>query len=116
MTSSRIQALANELTASLRGVNGILGVYLFGSTLRTSLPADVDLVVVYGPPLTPATAPSVRNVIDSAVARVFDLPAHLTFFTQTEASQEKLLSDVKPELLYGPGLTGALGRDVDASS
>ena len=99
MTSLKVSALANELAASLTDVDGVLEVYVFGSALRTSRPADVDLVVVYGLPLTPATAPAVREGVELAVARIFELPAHLMFFTEAEAKQPGLLSD-NAEVVY----------------
>lgn len=100
MASSTIRALAAELTALLRDVDGIEAVYLFGSVLREPAPVDVDLVVVYRPPLMPITAPIVRGHVEESVARSFDLPAHLVFLSTAEAEQAGLLADLRTEMVF----------------
>jgi predicted nucleotidyltransferase len=102
MTTQKIAALTGELAARLGDVDGITAIYAFGSALRAGVPADVDLVVVYAPPLTPETAPSVRKAVAVAVERTFGLDAHLMFFSESEARQPGLLSDLEPQLVYEP--------------
>ena len=74
--------------------------YAFGSALRSSAPADVDLVVVYEPPLTPLTAPTVRLAVEAAVAETSALPVHLMFFSLEEAAEPGTLSDLNPTLVF----------------
>lgn len=102
MDSSGINALRAELGKALESEAGVAAVYLFGSLSRGDAgPADADLVVVYGPPLTPATAPDIRPRIEAAVSAALQLPAHLMFFSEAEANEPGLLSDLQPELVFG---------------
>ena len=87
MSTSRASALSGELALSLRDLAGVRAVYLFGSALDSEAPEDVDLVVVYEAPLTPISAPQVRDPIESAVATTLGLPAHLMFLTEREATE-----------------------------
>lgn len=66
-------------------------IYVFGSALESNSPSDVDLAVVYEAPLTPLSAPDVRQAIEDSVSNSFGLPAHLTFFTAAEATMSPLL-------------------------
>jgi predicted nucleotidyltransferase len=91
--SSSIPTLRSELDAKLAPVMGVKAVYLFGSTLGSENPNDVDLAVVYDPPLAPLTAPTVSPLIQDAVVKSFGLHAHLTFFTPEEAKHSRLLTD-----------------------
>jgi hypothetical protein len=81
-------------------------VYLFGSALDSETPNDVDLAVVYEAPLTPLSAPEACQPIEESVRESFDLPAHLTFFTASEAAVSPLLKD--SSLVYPP-----IPKDVD---
>lgn len=101
MTSPRVAQLAAELHAALGGVEGVTAVYLFGSAVDSETPRDIDILVVYGPPLSPATAPDVRPLVEGAVARVFPLPPHLMFFSEREAREPGLIGQPEPLLLYG---------------
>jgi predicted nucleotidyltransferase len=74
---------------------------LFGSAVDSETPRDIDVLVVYGPPLLPATAHEIRPLIEGAVSRVFDLPPHLMFFSEREAREPGLIGEPKPILLYG---------------
>lgn len=87
MDSSKIDALKIELAVSLRDIAGVRAVYLFGSALHSHTPRDADLLVVYQAPLTPMTAPSMRNRIEQTVSTTLELPAHLMFFTEREARE-----------------------------
>jgi predicted nucleotidyltransferase len=75
-------------------------VFLFGSALRTEFPEDIDLIVVYEPPLTPHTAPEVRPHIEEAVAASAGLPTHLMFFTLGEAKEPGRLANLNARLVY----------------
>jgi predicted nucleotidyltransferase len=99
MNSPRVARLAAELQAALAGVEGVSAVYLFGSAVESETPRDIDLLIVYGPPLAAATAPEVRPMIEEAVSRVFGLPPHLMFFSEREAREPGLIGE--PLLLYG---------------
>jgi predicted nucleotidyltransferase len=101
MTSSRVPELAAELESALGRVEGVRAVYLFGSATESDEPRDVDVLIVYGHPLGPATVPGIGPLIGAAVSRVFSLPAHLMFFSEAEAREPGLVAELKPLLLYG---------------
>jgi predicted nucleotidyltransferase len=101
MTRFSITALRAELERALGDTAGVRAVYLFGSALHSETPADVDLVIVYEPPLTPLTAPTVGEVVEEAVARSTGSRAHLMFFSVNEAEEPGTLSDLTPEIIFG---------------
>jgi predicted nucleotidyltransferase len=101
MNSPRVAQLAAEIHVALVGVEGVRAAYLLGSARESETPHDVDVLIVYGPPLTPATAPEIRPLIEWAVSRVFSLPTHLMFFSEREAREPGLVADLEPILLYG---------------
>jgi predicted nucleotidyltransferase len=98
MTSSTIRTLRERLCDALLGRQGVVTVHLFGSALQSESPNDIDLAVVYDTPLTPLTAPEVGPAVQEAVRSACGLPAHLTFFTASEAEASPLLSE--SELIY----------------
>ncbi len=87
MSSPRVARLATELESALVRVQGVRAVYLFGSAVEGERPDDVDVLVIYGPPLVPATAPSLEPLVEEAVARACSLPAHLLLFCEAEARE-----------------------------
>src|SRR6266542_256788 len=102
MASSRTDALRTEIANAVGRVEGVIAVYLFGSGVDKHKPNDVDLVVVYGPPLTALTAPGTRNLIENAVRKTFGLRAHLVFFTEREAEEHRSSDRVTSQRLYSP--------------
>lgn len=93
--------LAAELSRKLGDQPGIRAVYLFGSALTSASPEDVDLVVVYGAPLKPGQARSaLAALIEEAVDATWGLPAHLMFFSESEASEPGLLRNLEAEAIY----------------
>jgi predicted nucleotidyltransferase len=111
MTSPRIASLADEVRSALADIEGVRAVYLFGSALTSETPADIDVLVVYGPPLAPLTAPTIRPSIESAVSVAFGLPAHVMFFSEAEACEAGLVASFNPLLLHGEDLA----RPTDSS-
>src|SRR4051794_14942770 len=98
MNSPRIAALAAELGRSLEAFEGVMAVYVFGGAVWGSDPSDTDLVIVYGTPLPPLTAPTVRCAVEDAVARTIGLPPHLMFFSEREAREPGLMTKLEPLL------------------
>jgi hypothetical protein len=72
---------------------------VYGSLLRSGTPRDVDLIVVYGPPLEPRTAATLRGLIKDAVTEAVAIPAHVVFFSEREADEPRFAS-LKPRLVY----------------
>jgi predicted nucleotidyltransferase len=101
MTSPRVARLAAELESALGRVEGVRAAYLFGSAMASDEPRDVDVLVVYGSPLGPVTAPTIGPLIEAAVLRAFSVPAHLMFFSEAEAREPGLVAQLEPLLLYG---------------
>jgi predicted nucleotidyltransferase len=99
MTSPRVARLAAELESALVRVEGVRAVYLFGSAVEEELPSDVDVLVVYGAPLVPATASSLEPLVEGAVARACTLPAHVVLFCEAEAREPRLIDGFEPLLL-----------------
>jgi predicted nucleotidyltransferase len=95
---STIQTLSSNLAANLASVDGIRTIYLFGSAVDSNTPNDVDLAIVYEAPLTPLSAPDVRQAIEESVRKSFGLPSHLTFFTPAEGAASPLLD--KSKIVY----------------
>lgn len=101
MNSPGVAQLAADLESALEAVAGVRAAYLFGSALKSDTPRDVDVLIVYGPPLAPATAPEIRPLVKAAVSRAFSLPAHLMFFSEAEAREPGLVARLEPLLVYG---------------
>lgn len=101
MPSPRVAQLAAEIHAALVGVEGVRAVYLFGTARESETPNDIDVLVVYGPPLEPLAAPNIRAPIEQAVSRVFSKPTHLMVFSEREAREPGLVSGLEPILVYG---------------
>jgi predicted nucleotidyltransferase len=80
-------------------VEGVRAVYLFGRAVEGERPNDVDVLVIYGPPLVPTTAPSLEPLVEEAVARACSLPAHLVLFCEAEAREPRLIDGLEPLLL-----------------
>jgi predicted nucleotidyltransferase len=105
MDSPEVAQLAAELDSALGRVDGVRTIYLFGSAVESDTPRDVDVLIVYGPPLAPATAPTIGPLIEAAVSRAFSMPAHLMFFSEEEAREPGLVSQLEPLLLYRQPVT-----------
>jgi predicted nucleotidyltransferase len=102
MSSSRVARLAAELKSALVRVDGVRAAYLFGSAVGSETPHDVDILVIYGPPLAPDTADSLGPLVEEAVAGVCSLPVHLIFFSEAEAREPRLVDGLEPlRLLFG---------------
>lgn len=101
MNSPGIAQLATDLESALGAAAGVRAAYLFGSALTSATPQDVDVLIVYGPPLVPATAPEIRPLVDAAVSRAFSLPAHLMFLSEAEAREPGLIARLEPRFVYG---------------
>jgi predicted nucleotidyltransferase len=96
MGSPSVARLAAEFELALVRVDGVRAVYIFGSAVASDTPRDLDLLVVYGPPLVPATAPSLGPLIERAVAAVCSLPVHLILFSEAEAREPGLVDGLQP--------------------
>jgi predicted nucleotidyltransferase len=103
VTSSEITSrLRSDLEQALGEVAGVRALYLFGSALSSDTPRDIDLLLVYGPPLTPLTVRALTGPICELVERAVELQAHIVFFTKREAS-EPGFRDFRPQLLFAAG-------------
>jgi predicted nucleotidyltransferase len=101
MTSPTVERLKAELRSALSAVDGVRAVFLFGSVCRSTPARDVDVLVVYGWPLTPSSAASLRPLVQGAVTRAASLPADLVLFTESEAREPGLMDGLKPmRLVY----------------
>lgn len=106
MVSSRVARLAAELKSGLVRVDGVRAVYLFGSAVKSETPRDVDILVVYGPPLVADTADSLAPLVEGSVGRACSLPVHLVLFSEAEAREPRLVEGLEPlRLLFGQPLS-----------
>ena len=55
------------------------------------MPADIDLIIVYEPPLTPDSAPCLRRLAEAVVTAHATVPPHVLLFTRREAAETPLL-------------------------
>jgi predicted nucleotidyltransferase len=99
----RIADLTTDLHESLGGRAGVAAVYLFGSATGAARPNDVDLVLVYEPPLSGRSVSQLRPLVEATVARTCGLSADIMFFSREEA-EGRLLADLQPCLLLAPGV------------
>jgi predicted nucleotidyltransferase len=98
MRSWTTHDLAAAVSAAAASTDGVSAVYLFGSTLTSETPNDVDLVVVYDDPLTPLSAPTLLKQLQRAVESVGAPPAHVTFLTVAEAGHPGIVADTAQQI------------------
>jgi predicted nucleotidyltransferase len=94
-------AIAVESTA-IR-LDGLVEIWLFGSAVTSPLSAaDIDLLVVYSSDvIEPVQAErSLREPLESAVARLSDLEVHIVLFTEEEAAETRFAERESAQLIF----------------
>jgi predicted nucleotidyltransferase len=96
-----ITRLADRLGAVAADVKGFKAAYLFGSAIRKANLADIDLVIVYEGPLTPATAGVLRPLVESAVHEVCGVrQVDLMLLSTSEAAEPGFFAALSPPTVF----------------
>ena len=70
-------------------------VYLFGSSLRSGTPSDIDVIVVYGDQMEVSAVNSGRRRVRRILESKFDgVDVHLTAFGESEFEQTRIAARV----------------------
>ena len=70
------------------------GVYLFGSTLWSTEPGDLDILLIYEASKLPLVADAEHSIIARMSARFPTLPVHLTTLSEAELVSTAFLSRI----------------------